>query len=184
MIERVSTVLQRVFTDTLVISKDVDSFVFMESPLLRVKRDLAELYHPLNGLESALTYAKTDKCFLCGCDMPFLEPDLIEFLCSESRQADIVVPVWDTRMQPLCAVYSKECLSAIAELKEKGDFNQGIVALFDRVKTKMIPEAELFQRGTEGHSFLDVDTPEDFRKARGLMADATDGKKVKAGDSC
>ena len=165
VIERIASVLKEVFEDILVLTKDRASLEFLERPWLYVLNDRFEDFHPLNGLASALAYAKTEKIFVCGCDMPFLNPALINFICSKSETADATVPLWQGEIQPLCGVYSKRCLTTINDLSLINDPNKGITYLLSKVKTKIIEEQEFPSHDQKELMFFDVDTQEEFQLA-------------------
>lgn len=170
VIERVASVLKDVFEETLVLSKDRALFEFLEKPWLHVLNDRFNDFHPLNGLASALSYARTEKIFVCGCDMPFLNPALIRFICSRSGESEATVPLWQGEIQPLCGVYSKRCLTAINDLSLFNDPRKGIKYLLNKVKTKIIKEKEFPLDNQKELAFFDVDTQEQFQQALGIMA--------------
>jgi molybdenum cofactor guanylyltransferase len=61
---------------------------------------------PLGGLSTALRHAPTDHLLVVACDMPSLQPALLAHLIALAPDHDAVIPVWDNRYQPLCAIYS------------------------------------------------------------------------------
>ena len=72
--------------------------------------DLKPDIGPMGGLYTALTHSSHDYCFISACDMPFLNADLIKLLWDKcTGTSDIVVPVWDSKIEPLAAFYHKRC---------------------------------------------------------------------------
>ena len=169
VIERIADVLKDIFEEILVLSKNRAVFEFLEKPWLHILNDRSSDFHPLNGLASALSYAKTEKIFVCGCDMPFLNPALIHFICSKSEAADATVPLWKGEIQPLCGVYSKRCLATINDLSLFNDPRKGIKYLLSKVKTKTIQEQEFPSHDQKELTFFDVDTQEQFKEALQFM---------------
>lgn len=67
---------------------------------------------PLAGIAGALGAVETDAVFVCGCDMPRLDPSAVKWLAAEyaSRSAAALVPMSDGRNHPLHAVYDRRAL--------------------------------------------------------------------------
>ncbi len=66
-------------------------------------------YHnvgPLAGMLEGFKAAKEEYIFVTGCDMPYLDVGVIEYLFERAQGHDAALPRWDDgRMEPLCAVY-------------------------------------------------------------------------------
>ena len=100
---------------------------------------------------------------------------------------DIIVPETESRMQPLCAVYSRQCLPAIEEqLRQekaaaRADSNDGkkrnlnrglkILNLFKKVRVKKIPEQTLIKADPDLLSFFNANSPEDFALAERILSE-------------
>jgi molybdopterin-guanine dinucleotide biosynthesis protein A len=71
-----------------------------------VVQDTVDFQGPLAGFMTALNECKSDLCFLGACDMPFIEPKIVEYLFNESSEYSGAVPRWrDGKLEPLHAVY-------------------------------------------------------------------------------
>jgi molybdopterin-guanine dinucleotide biosynthesis protein A len=121
----------------------------------------------LGGLYTGLTVAASLYSFVVGCDMPFLNRDLIGYIIDNSQGFDVVVPKIQKMAEPLHALYSKNCLQPIFEMMQEGVL--GILHLFDLVKTRYIDERELAQFDIEKLSFFNINTLADLKKARQLI---------------
>ena len=163
LVESVLEVVAGIFSTTLVLVKDPDAFRFLERPGVRVRRDLTIESHPLGGIYSGLRYARSGAIFVCACDMPHVRPEMIEALRGASEGYDVAVPVWKERPQPLCSVYSKGCLRPIESMIERGEY--GIYKVYGEVRTRYLREDEIEKIDPRGLSFIDVDTPGDYRAA-------------------
>ncbi|MCD4703139.1 MAG: molybdenum cofactor guanylyltransferase [Methanosarcinaceae archaeon] len=66
-------------------------------------------YHhvgPLAGMLEGFKAAKGEYIFVTGCDMPYLDAGVIEYMFERAQGHDAAIPRWDDgRMEPLCAVY-------------------------------------------------------------------------------
>jgi molybdopterin-guanine dinucleotide biosynthesis protein A len=77
---------------------------------------------------------------------------------------DLVVPRWDGMVEPLHAVYSKNCLAPIEGLLKQGVLS--IDRLFNLVKVRYM-EAEDIDRFDPGHlSFFNINTEADLKRAK------------------
>jgi FdhD protein len=164
LVETVADVLSGVFDATLIVVKDPAPFQHLERPGRRVVCDVRPEAHSLGGVRSALAHAVTERVFVCACDMPFLNAALVRGLAELGQGFHAVVPVWDGRLQPLCAIYARACAPAIDRLllKERARVQD----LFDLVRTRVVTEAEIRALDPEGRSFLDLDTRAEYERAR------------------
>jgi molybdopterin-guanine dinucleotide biosynthesis protein A len=79
---------------------------------------------------------------------------------------DVVVPRIRRKVEPLCAVYSNNCLAPILELLQQNELK--IYKLFDTVNVKYIAEAKINSFDPEHLSFFNINSPADLERARRL----------------
>ncbi len=104
--------------------------------------------------------------------MPFLNPDLLRYMINLSPDFDVVIPRVGNKMEPLHAIYSKNCIDPMRALIEQDDLK--IDRFFDSVKVRYIEEDEL-SRFDPGHlSFFNINSQEDLDKAIMLAEEAAD----------
>jgi len=127
---------------------------------------------PLAGLVAALGQVDTRWAFLVGCDMPFVQPALVELLAEYRGQYQAVVPVVAGHAQPLAAYYAVDSLGAIREHLEGGGKNS-MRAMLGSLRVCHVDQAELLHAdpllhaGPGSDSFFDLDTPQDVAIAKG-----------------
>lgn len=124
------------------------------------------------GLYTALVNTKTEWTAVLACDLPFVTRELFEKLISlATEDFDAVVPVQhDGRAQPLCALYRREsCLPVVEEMLGEGVWK--LQELLRRVKTRFVEFAILRDLPRAEHFFFNVNTPEDYQKARQIIND-------------
>ena len=167
LVENAVEILGELFPSLLVLVKEPEAFAFLKGANLRVAKDLIRETHPLGGIASALSYARTEHVFVCACDMPFLRGELISALWEACHGYDACVPVWQGRFQPLCGIYSQKCLGVMERMMK--DECLKIQMLFDRVPTRFFTEKEVLPVDPQGLSFVDLDTREEYERARGLL---------------
>lgn len=74
----------------------------------------------LGGIYTALVSAASPHVFITGADMPFLTTELISRVLDQRHQADAVIPRGPRGLEPLCAVYARECVDTLRRNLERG----------------------------------------------------------------
>jgi molybdopterin-guanine dinucleotide biosynthesis protein A len=121
----------------------------------------------LGGIYTGLTSADGFYSLVVGCDMPFLNRDLLCYLIDLAPNFDVVVPKIDGMLEPLHAVYSRDCLAPIKELIDKDKL--GVSKLFNLVKTRYVGKDEIVKFDPQCLSFFNINTLDDLRKAKDLI---------------
>jgi len=141
------------------------------SSAVRIKT-VADIYPgkgPLAGIYSGLIASSSSRAIVVGCDTPFLSVGLLEYMTQLSSTFDVVVPRIKNKLEPLCAVYSKNCLAPIQELLEQNELR--ISELFRMVKVRYIEKDEINSFDPEHLSFFNINSQADLNKARKLAAE-------------
>ncbi|MDH4368132.1 MAG: molybdenum cofactor guanylyltransferase [Dehalococcoidia bacterium] len=124
---------------------------------------------PLAGIYSGLIASSTSRPIVVGCDTPFLSVDLLAYMTQTSSGFDVVVPRIKEKVEPLCAVYSKNCVAPIRELLRQNELK--IIELFAMVKVKYVEEDEIERLDPEHLSFFNINSQDDLDRARTLAAE-------------
>ncbi len=140
-------------------SRDVSSY----GDVVRVVFDDPLGYGPLGGLYSGLSACRDPYAWVVGCDMPFLNTNLLRYLMGLASGYDAVVPRVDG-LQPLHAVYGRSCLPKIEALLHTA--GAGIYQLLPLVNVRYVDEEEINTLDPEGRSFLNVNTEADLELAK------------------
>jgi molybdopterin-guanine dinucleotide biosynthesis protein A len=118
----------------------------------------------LGGIYTGLAESSSSYNLVVAGDMPFLNQALLRYMVGLSAGFDLVVPRLGDMVEPLHAVYARNCLAHIKRLLEGGVLE--VRALFELVKVRYV-EAEAIDRFDPGHlSFFNVNTEADLEKAR------------------
>ena len=117
---------------------------------------------PLGGIDAALRHASTEFTFITGCDMPFLSPAVLRSLAARAHGCDLVIPSGPNGPEPLCAIYGKGCLPYVEKALDAGQRN--VFRLIDQVRARIVPAEEIAAVDPEFLSFLNVNTPDDYRR--------------------
>jgi molybdenum cofactor guanylyltransferase len=82
------------------------------------------LQAPINGLYSCLKRSGTELNLVLSCDMPLINPELLEFLLESSAGYQVVVPVHgDGLTEPLCGVYRRSILPELEKYIQNGNLS-------------------------------------------------------------
>lgn len=91
-------------------AESIDARLAEHSPAFAT--DHADFSGPLAGLVAAASAVDDPWLFATACDMPLLDPDLVEWLLAHRDGADAVVPERESGIEPLCALYRREAILA------------------------------------------------------------------------
>jgi len=121
---------------------------------------------PLVGIYSGLLNSNSMYNLVVACDMPFLNKRLIRYMVDVSDGFDITIPRLGSMLEPLHAVYSKNCLKAIEKLLTVDKLK--IDSLLGTVEVRYVEAGEIDSFDPEHLSFFNVNTKADLNVARGL----------------
>jgi len=126
-------------------------------------RDEVAYQGPVGGIAYGLAASAGEFSFVTSCDAAFSSRALIDHLLSLRHGADVVVPRWDGRYQPLFAIYRRTVLSLLQAQLDRGELRP--VFLFERVKTRIVEEDEIRAFDPDGESFFNMNEPADYERA-------------------
>lgn len=159
--QRAVDLIEAIFSEVVFVTNQPRSVPWTED--LVIVEDEIPYQGPLGGISAGLQRSEHFINFVVAVDMPFLSESLIRFLIEAADEADVVVPQVAGRYEPLHAVYSKNCLSAIRTRLKKGDFRT--VSFFDEVNVAVVGEDKLRHYDPELLAFFNINTWDDYRKA-------------------
>jgi molybdopterin-guanine dinucleotide biosynthesis protein A len=165
-LERIAGALGAVTSEISVVGARPET----NAPGFPVVSDIYRDCGALGGLHAALLACRAPWAAVVSCDLPFVTGELFTRLCElRTQDADAVVPrQTDGRPQPLCALYSpSRCLALVARLLSEGERRPRV--LLQQTHTRWVAPAELADLGDAEMFFLNVNTPEDYERARELM---------------
>jgi molybdopterin-guanine dinucleotide biosynthesis protein A len=163
-IDRLSTVIQE-----LLVVTSQEQFKLLAAARLKGKL-IVDIYPgkgALGGIYTGLISTDSFYSLVVGCDMPFLNRELLCYLIELAPGFDVVVPRIDDMLEPLHAVYSRDCLAPIQELI--GNDRLGIVQLFESVNTRYVDRDEIAKFDPQCLSFFNINTLDDLKKAKDLI---------------
>ncbi|HPD56171.1 MAG TPA: molybdenum cofactor guanylyltransferase [Smithellaceae bacterium] len=162
IIERINSVLSELFPEIIIVTNDPLSYTQL-SPAVIVT-DIYKNKGALGGIYAGLFFASENHAFITACDMPFINKDLIAYLAGLTANYDIVVPQGADGMQPLHAVYSKNCLAPIKKNLEADKLK--ITGFYKGLRVLTVTEEKLQPFNEDGKTFLNINTPGELDKLR------------------
>jgi molybdopterin-guanine dinucleotide biosynthesis protein A len=157
IIQRIQTLFERLFEEIIIVTHQKELFSNLNA---KIYSDLVPNRGVLGGLYTGLFFSSFPLSFCVACDMPFLKEPVIKYLIENIEDSDVVVPKTKDGLQPLHAVYSKNCLEPIKKIIELGKYK--IIDFYPMVKVKIIDEHEFFSLDPMRESFINVNTPEEL----------------------
>lgn len=161
--ERTLSLLRALFAECIVVL--AEPIPKLEAQGCPVVYDLLPNAGSLGGLYTGLMTASRPRVFAVACDMPFLDPEVINCMLSCDESADVIVARLAGRFQPLHAVYSKRCVSFLEAMAQRQELRIQQLYRQEHLRTTILTEHDLRAFGPEFRSFLNINTPSDLALA-------------------
>jgi molybdopterin-guanine dinucleotide biosynthesis protein A len=121
----------------------------------------------LGSIYTGLAASGSSHSLVVAGDMPFLSSSLLQYLMEISPNFDVVMPRVKGEIEPLHAIYSRNCLEPIRQRIGQGDLR--VRGFFQQVKVRYVEEEEIDRFDPRHLSFFNINTPADLRKAKVLL---------------
>lgn len=184
LIEIVIERVQSVCAEVLVVAGDTSPYTGLGVPLVE---DRFRGVGVLGGLHAGLEAASHDLALAVGCDMPFLNPDLLRAFAGWVEEYDVAVlrhapsaprgfaalghPPRKAEgieggqyIEPLHAAYRRTCLPAIEAAIHAGE--RRIVSFFPHVRVRYVAQEEITPIDPDLRSFQNVNTPDEWARVQ------------------
>ena len=162
MIDRVRAALEPVAHDIALVANapDADSWL----PGIRAVRDQGTERGSLVGLRTAVACAE-GPLIVVAWDMPFVRSELLSLLISRLQPGtDAVIPDGPQGPEPMCALYTPGCLTAIDSALERRDLR--LSSLVSQLPgAARVGISEVSAVGDPSRLFFNVNTPADLELA-------------------
>jgi len=160
-IEAIYRQMSGLFGEVLVVTNTPEQYQFLPC---RMVADVHPGMGALAGLHAGLHYSSNQHVFAVACDMPYLNDRLIKAMLARRRQADLIIPNGEKGPEPLHAVYSKRCLSAMEAALLSG--RRRIVSFFSEVLVEYVDQNVISHMDPSFKSFRNINTPQDYYELR------------------
>lgn len=161
LIQRVTGLIGALFSEKLLITNTPETYSFLAWP---TAGDRFPDHGPLAGIHAALSGIRSPRAFITACDMPFLVPELIRYLCSlATPEWEVVLPWLDDGPEPLCAVYSKMALPVITDNLRNGQ--KKISQSLEQMRVRKVGYQEIAKIAPDRKAFYNINRYEDLQHA-------------------
>ncbi|HOT95364.1 MAG TPA: molybdenum cofactor guanylyltransferase [Methanoregulaceae archaeon] len=116
-LERLIRSLTPITDEVVIVARDADQCNrFSSFSTVRVTVDRRRGIGPIGGLHAGALTATGESLFVVACDMPLVNPGVVEHLFSLLDDWDAVIPCWrEDMLEPLHAVYRRDPLRRYLE---------------------------------------------------------------------
>lgn len=121
---------------------------------------------PMNGIAAALAETRSPWNLILACDLPYLTAAWIEWLLSRAvgSRAQVVIPRTEHGLEPLAAVYRRECGSPIAAALARGV--RKVTDAIGELELDVVHPREWRRVDPGGFVLMNMNTPADYEEAR------------------
>ncbi len=158
MVERTVKELRKAVDEIIIAGKDRSKY---QIPGVVEVTDIYQEMGPLGGIHAGLLQIKNRVGFVIGCDLPFFTSKLASFLLSRSTGYDVVIPKKNNYREPLCAVYSKDCLGPIEKCLQSGI--RKVCEFYPDVRVLEVEQEETSLIGKAEVLFYNINTSDEYR---------------------
>ena len=161
IISRIYDLFKELFQEVIIVTNQREFFRNFDS---KICQDLIPDKGALGGLYTGIFFSSFQHSFCVGCDMPFIKKSLVQYLTKNIQDEDVIVPRTKDGLQPLHAIYSKNCLDPIKRIIGEGKYK--IIDFYKMVKVKIVEENNFLSLDPFRDSFINVNTPEELFSLR------------------
>jgi molybdopterin-guanine dinucleotide biosynthesis protein A len=121
---------------------------------------------PLSGIASALTSTRTDWNLILACDLPYLSVEWLDWLLGRAMKSSrqILMPQTAGGLEPLAALYRRECAGPILEALHRGVHK--VSDALEQFQIEFVTERDWGHVDPVGRVLYNMNAPEDYDEAR------------------
>ena len=162
LIEFIIGQVKHLSSDLIIVSNKPKDYKKIGFP---VYRDVFHDVGGLAGLHTGLVNSKNEKILMLGCDMPFHNLDLLNYMIDLSANFEVVIPkTGEGKYEPFRAIYSKANLDLLEKIIKEG--NRRMISILEHVNSREVSAEELEQFGALNRLVFNVNTREDLEEAQ------------------
>jgi len=165
LVARAVRTLEALSDDVIVVANTPETFSGLAARLIG---DIMVGGGALSGVHAGLAAARHEFAVVVGCDMPFLNLALLQYMATLAPGHQAVVPHWQGEFEPLHAIYSRQCAAVIEAILRRG--GRRIVELYTAIHVRYLEQEEISRFDPQGLSFFNINSPEDWERAQKLAA--------------
>lgn len=149
------------FKEVIVVTNSPEKYAryvedYKYSNSIKIVTDKIKDIGPIGGIYTGLLTSKSNENFIISCDTPFISEDFIRYMRELSGDYLIAVPIHETNMEPLCAIYKKDIIKNIEKSIEEKKYR--VNSIFDKNLIKWIELEKFLDKEMIVKSFYNVNT--------------------------
>jgi molybdopterin-guanine dinucleotide biosynthesis protein A len=165
ILDRIYRIYAEVFEEIILVTNRPEKF--LEWDLLIVP-DLFPIRSSLTGIHAGLFFISSPFAFISACDTPFIKKEIVETVIGNIEEhIDMVMPETASGFEPLCAAYSRRCLTPAQQHLEQDKVK--ITKAFRKCRIKTISEKVLREKDPDLRSFFNINKPADLQRAEEMF---------------
>ena len=159
-LSRLLDTLVPIVDEVILVARDPEQCKrFRDYPNIFCVTDKRSGIGPIGGIQAGVLAASGEDIFISGCDMPFVNSEIVANLFSSLNNYDAVIPAWDTeKFEPLHAVYRKAALLQYLESHQ----SLSLRAMIQALHARYINVEEFRKIDPDLRSFVNVNKLEDL----------------------
>jgi molybdopterin-guanine dinucleotide biosynthesis protein A len=167
-IERQIGALRKVVDEIVVVARDPGQCArFGEIEGIRCVSDVHPGLGPIGGLQAGTIAVNGEMVFLAACDMPCIQPAVVEHLFSLAGTHDAVIPCWNQDMyEPLHAVYRTAAIRQYLTCYNSYSLRQMIRS----ISTRFVPANDLREIDPDLRTFTNINKLEELELIKGSIS--------------
>ena len=153
LIERIIAAIPSDRSCIKIVTNSPSRYAFLGQPLIQ---DVIRHKGPIGGVYAGLVDSTEHFSFFLACDLPFISQEVITAVLGHHREQAILCVRATRGFEPLCAIYSKDCVPVIEEQIRGGEHS--LQSLISRMPSETLEIGE-------PTALMNVNTEEDWRWA-------------------
>jgi molybdopterin-guanine dinucleotide biosynthesis protein A len=164
LIERVINSLSQLGNDIIVVTAAPNQL-----PGLNIEKVIDTYPHTgaKVGLCTGINAATSFYSLVVACDMPFLNIDLLRYLLDAIPGFDAAIPRTGDEIEPLHAVYLKNCIPVLDEQLRKGKLK--ISDLLSEISVRYVKSKEIERYDPQHLSLFNINSEADLKRAKAII---------------
>ncbi len=159
LVERALRTMGTIFEHVIMITNTPSEYAYLQVPMFQ---DIIKGLGPLGGIYTGLKVISNQAGFFVACDMPFLNPTLIQHMVAIRDDFDAVVPRIAGWIEALHGLYTIRCRGSIETLIQSGTYQ--IFQFFSSVSVRFVDEDDIRKWDPDLRSFLNINTPDELKR--------------------
>lgn len=154
MIEHVLDQLRLLELPIFIVTNTPEAYVHYGLPLYR---DILPDHGALGGIYTALQSSVTPYVLCAACDMPFLNPALLDFILRQRAGYEAVVALMEGKWYVFPGVYSRASLDTFEDFLNRREFH--LQTVLNTLRTRPLTLGEIRAHDPHLRSFINLNTP-------------------------